>query len=164
MTAEGADVPTQSGPRPHVVCDHEPVCGRRPDGWPECAAPFLPTPAAAVTLTEVEKERLDYDITIALIDTVGDDIQASVDAILPIVAARVQQAEAERDVFGREGDRLRRDWVAMRSRAEAVEAKVERVEALIAEWETVSIADEWDAADRWADAPAALRAALDAPR
>lgn len=59
-----------------------------------------------------------------------------------ILAGRLAAAHAERDVFGREGDRLRRDWVDMRSRAESAEAAhaglVAGVEAL---------ADELDACD-----------------
>jgi hypothetical protein len=37
-------------------------------------------------------------------------------------ACRLDRAEAERDMLGRESDRLRRDWVAMRARAETAEA------------------------------------------
>lgn len=38
---------------------------------------------------------------------------------------------------------------------------LERAEALAEEWERVEVVDEWDAADRWADAPRDLRAALE---
>lgn len=37
-------------------------------------------------------------------------------------AARAERAEAERDMLGRETDRLRKDWVEMRTRAERAEA------------------------------------------
>ncbi|MFC5802771.1 hypothetical protein [Streptomyces formicae] len=51
------------------------------------------------------------------------DSLALADAVLRVPAiAGLQQLAAERDMLGRETDRLRRDWTAMRDRAERAEA------------------------------------------
>lgn len=60
-------------------------------------------------------------------------------------------------------DRLWQEAIRQQERAIAAETVVARIKALRDEWAAVSVVDEWDAADRWADAPAALTAALDTP-
>jgi hypothetical protein len=77
----------------------------------------VPTPAAAVTLTEAEHDHLWA--AVAAIPMVPREVNAAVERI---VAARAQQAEAERDDVGL-------DLVRALARAEA---KVARVEALFA--------------------------------
>lgn len=52
------------------------------------------------------------------------------------------------------------DWHTC-DRAEQAEATIARIKALADEWATTEIADEWEAADRWADAAHQLRAALE---
>jgi len=56
---------------------------------------------------------------------------AMADAVLAVLPEPADRAavEAERDALGREADRLRKDWVEMRTRAEQAEAEVERLRA-----------------------------------
>ncbi|MET9465827.1 hypothetical protein ABZY44_13670 [Streptomyces sp. NPDC006544] len=44
-----------------------------------------------------------------------------------ITSDALDQLYAERDMHGREADRLRKDWVTMRARAEQAEATIERM-------------------------------------
>jgi hypothetical protein len=48
--------------------------------------------------------------------------EQAADAVLAVRDREMQQLRAERDMLGRETDRLRRDWVALRDRAEKAEA------------------------------------------
>lgn len=52
------------------------------------------------------------------------------EAVLAVRDHRMERLVAERDMLGRDADRLRRDWVAMRERAETAEAKLAAVRAL----------------------------------
>lgn len=81
--------------------------------------------------------------------------------LLPVIARRTQQLRAERDMLGRETDRLRRDWTTLRTRCEQAEAALARMHALRRAWRTqgaprlgTSIAREWD--KRLAELDAAL--------
>jgi hypothetical protein len=98
------------------------------------------------------------------------------DAVLAVLPATTDRAAvaAERDSLGREADRLRKDWVKMRTRAESAEAAIERVrrlhDGLDAETDLTSPADELTrgaaarkiaaALDGWTD-PAVLRRMAD---
>lgn len=56
------------------------------------------------------------------------------DVALAVRDNAMQQLRAERDMLGREADRLRRDWVAMHDRAEQAEAAIARVRDLRDTW------------------------------
>lgn len=57
-------------------------------------------------------------------------IHAALDAPELEITLRAEQAERERDSYGRETDRLRGDWVRMRTRAEAAENLLARIRDL----------------------------------
>ncbi|MFD3333557.1 hypothetical protein ACFWV1_13055 [Streptomyces sp. NPDC058700] len=59
-------------------------------------------------------------------------------------ATRLERTEAERDMLGRETDRLRKDWVEMRTRAEKAEATLTAVRELVTRANQAHAADDSD--------------------
>lgn len=69
-------------------------------------------------------------------------VAALTDTVMSVRDAHVQALTAERDMLGRENDRLRKDWTSMRGRAERADAKVvstsEDALRMMAEQDTVA--------------------------
>lgn len=106
---------------------HGSPCETRPDG--SCArpapAPELREQIAEALMAWAERNNAPQYAAMRRPDTVRQNAYSRADAVLAVPA--IQQLAAERDMLGRETDRLRRDWIAMRDRAEAAEAELQRL-------------------------------------
>ncbi|MFJ9671401.1 hypothetical protein ACIRP5_11505 [Streptomyces sp. NPDC101221] len=83
---------------------------------------------------ECAKERIQpfawHHGTLAVVEGSPEQFaDAVLAAVLPATTNHDTDTSAELDSLGREADRLRKDWVEMRARAERVEAEVERLRA-----------------------------------
>ncbi|MCX5000920.1 hypothetical protein [Streptomyces longwoodensis] len=100
-----------------------------------------PTDRATVLLRDVEAYLSAqhshgwHDQMAANLGCAGCELRDRITAALPTLAAPTDRAAEECDSLGREADRLRKDWVAMRTRAEQAEAKVADYENRIT-WHT----------------------------
>lgn len=62
--------------------------------------------------------------------------EQAADAVLAVRDREMEQLRAERDMLGRETDRLRRDWVALRDRAEQAEQRLRVADVTASRWST----------------------------
>jgi hypothetical protein len=90
-----------------------------------------PAPDGTAASSGTPDDQLRERYTAAIDAVTGGTCQADIiDAVLAVRDRRMDQLAAERDMLGRDVDRLRRDWTTMRTRAETADATLARVEAL----------------------------------
>lgn len=105
------------------------LCGRP-------GTPNLPTPGVTMNQTDptaalrdrivAEVQRLHETGAVYALD--AGEPERIADAVLAVLPEQADRAAAtERDSLGREADRLRKDWVEMRARAERAEAELRRL-------------------------------------